>query len=116
MTAALLAKSTVPLMIAVVPTLLEVAAICVAPDRVSTPPVVTVGVAVPPILLKVRPVREFAPTKVSVLPPLSVTACEPITPPVVCVTVPLLMARPPAGSVPVAPMFRVSALTTVPPV
>ena len=51
------------------------------PVSVKVPPGLTVGTAVPPLLLKTRPARELLPNKVSVEPPLRVAMLpEPIWP------------------------------------
>ena len=72
-----------------------------APVTSSVPPV-TVGVAVPPLLLKVMDCSVFCPTSVSTLPPLSVTllveAMEPLC--VTCVAFALLRIRLPGTIMP----------------
>ena len=69
------------------------------PESVSVPPVVTVGVPVPPVLSKVRPARVLLPTSVRVEGPLRVTAfAAAIWPALVDMpTEPPLIVRPPAG-------------------
>ena len=88
----------------------------------SVPPV-TVGVAVPPLLLKVMDCRVFCPTSVSTLPPLSVTllveAMEPLY--VACVALALFRIRLPGTMMPPSweaelLMLSVPWLTTVSPV
>jgi hypothetical protein len=77
------------------------------------------GVAVPPLLLKVRLVSDWVLVvvlKFRTEPPLSVTAWLVRMPPATWVTVPPLMVSPLPGRVPVAPMFRICWLTMVPPV
>ena len=94
----------------------------VVPVKVSRPPVVTVGVALPPLLLKVMLASEFAPTKVSVDAAFKVTSVlAAIWPAFVNrVTVPFVRVRPPAGmttSPAVVPRSsKVPSLTVVPPV
>ena len=92
----------------------------ILPVKVSTPPVFVIVGAVPPLLLNVRPVSEFAPAKVSVEPPFMTTDWAAMTPPAVCVRMPPLIVIPVplagAGRVPVAPTFKVTPLMTVPPV
>src|SRR5208283_5034738 len=63
--AALLAKLSVPLIVAVVPALLLLA-VMPAAGKVNVPPVLTVGVLVPPLLLKAIPFSALLPTRVSV--------------------------------------------------
>ena len=90
------------------------------PVRVRTPPVVEIFGALPPLLLKVSPVRLIADANVSVAPPFNVTDCGAMTPPATWVSVPPLTVMPTplagAGSVPVTPTVRLMPLTTVPPV
>ena len=63
------------------------------------PPVVTVGFAVPPVLLKTRPASVLSPTSVSDEGPFKVTVlAAAIWPALVSiVTPPPLIVRPPAG-------------------
>ena len=93
-----------------------------APVTNSVPPV-TVGVAVPPMLLKVTEARVFWPTRVSTLPPLSVTllveAMDPLW--VTCVALALFRIRLPGTMRPPSwetalLMLSVPWLTTVSPV
>ena len=93
----------------------------IPPVSVSVPPVVTVGVAVPPVLAKVRPASVLLPTRVSVEGPLSVTVlAAAIWPALVDMfTEPPLIVRPPAGITvwPTPPPSTTwPRLTTVPPV
>src|SRR4051812_5119645 len=102
------AKSTVPLIAAVVATLLDETVMRLPPfASVRTPPVATDGLAPPPLLLKVRLVRLFAPASVAVELPFSVKACGATLPgvlatpalPAVVVRLPRfnVMPLPPAG-------------------
>ena len=68
------------------------------PVRASVPPVVTVGVVLPPWLVKASPASVLSPTSVSVPPPFTVTTLAgSITPPASCVSEPLSTVMPPAG-------------------
>ena len=122
-------RSTLPAVItAVVPALLEEAV--TLPVSVRTPPVVTrFGAVAPPLLLKMKPARVFAPTRVSEEAPfIATTFVGSICPAlVVIVTVPPLIVRPPAGisacpkaifpAAGVVPVSEtVTPFTTVPPV
>ena len=72
--------------------------------RLRSVPTATEGVAVllPPLLLKVRRVSVFVPTRVRTALPFKATACEAMVP-LTCVTVPPLIVKPPAGRYPAAP-------------
>ena len=111
-----------PAMVGILPRLLELTLMGVAPVKVSRPPEVTVGLPLPPLLLKVMLASEFAPTKVSVELAFKVTlVLAAIWPAFVnMVTVPLVRVRPPAGmttSPAVVPRSsKVPSLTVVPPV
>ena len=115
----------VPAMMEVEATLLELAVMSpVSVSRVFAGTVTVGGVALPPLLLKVRPFRLLsAPASVKVALPFKVTVLEAaICPPlVVMVAVPPLIVSPAAeAGITTAPMagpfrVRVPPLTTVPP-
>ena len=68
--------SVPPLMMGVVAALFEVTVTGVVDVSVRTPTGLTVGVAVPPLLLNVRLASVLFPTSVSTEPPFSVTLFE----------------------------------------
>ena len=97
------------------------------PVRVSVVPVVTAGVVVPPLLLKVRPAKVVAPVNCNTEPPLRVTLlpeaiCCALVDTVICA---LLSVRPAvlkamtalvAPTAEAAPLrVTLARLTTVPP-
>ena len=95
-------KSRLPVpMVEIVPALLVVAVM--PPVKVKVPVGVTVG-ALPPLFVKVMPVRELFPAKVTSELPIIVKACEGIAPPAVCVKDPPDTVMPPVPRAPAAPM------------
>ena len=112
-------KSSVPLMVGRVATLLEVTVMGVGEDKARVPPVLTNGVASPPSLLKFSAKSVLFPTSVRAELPLRVTVFVPAICPALptMITLPEFKVRPPVGiTTAEAKPFKDSVpwLTTVP--